>query len=40
MDKETQEIEQAFEDMGRILLSLVICAALLVGMLVVGVFLH
>lgn len=36
MDKETQEIEQAFEDMGRILLSLVVCAALLVGMLVLG----
>ena len=34
MDRQTEEMDQAFELVGRILLSLVVCAVLLVVMLI------
>lgn len=34
MDRRTEEMDRAFEEAGRLVLSLVVCAALLVGMLV------
>lgn len=39
MDRETHEMDQAFEDAGRLVLSLAVCALALVTMLALVVFL-